>query len=117
MSQTEGGEGADTIYSCPCSRTDVPTAGVVPPFIGNEYFCESGTANGWAQNSVLYADDPLWDGENCPKNSSCCQLNNPPWFCKDLGREFRSDFEVRLCGDEDLGNEDVPLELIELYMQ
>ena len=117
VSQTEGGEGADTIYSCPCSRTDVPTAGVVPPFIGNEYFCESGTANGWAQNSVLYADDPLWDGENCPENSSCCQLNNPPWFCKDLGREFRSDFEVRLCGDEELGNEDVPLELIELYVQ
>ena len=116
-SNTEGGEGADTIYSCPCARTDVPTAGVVPPFIGNDYFCESGTANGWAQNGVLYQDDPLWDGANCPENSSCCQKNNPPWFCKDLGNEFRNDFEVRLCGDEGLGNEDIPIELIELYVQ
>ena len=116
-SQTEGGEGAETIYSCPCARTDVDTAGIVPPFVGSDYFCESGTEYGWAQNGVLYQDDPLWDGKGCPENSSCCRQNNPPWFCKDLGREFRHDFEVRLCGDEELGNEDIPLELIELYVQ
>ena len=116
-SNTEGGEGADSEYSCPCARTDVPTEGVVPPFVGDDFFCESGTANGWGQRGVLYQDDPLWDGANCPANSSCCQLNNPPWFCKDLGSEFRNDVEVRLCGDEDFGNEDIPLELIELYIQ
>ena len=117
ISQTEGGVGADTIFSCPCARTDVPSEAVVPPFVGSNYFCESGMANGWAQNGVLYLDDALWDGENCPDNSSCCTLNNPPWFCRDLGREFRSDFEIRLCGDEDRGNEDVGLEIIELYVQ
>lgn len=117
VSNTEGGDGAETIYSCPCARTDVPTASVVPPFVEDEYFCESGAANLWGQVGTLYLDDPVWDGENCPQNSTCCQLNNPPWFCKDLGAEFRNDLEVRLCGDEDLGNEDVPLELIELYVQ
>ena len=116
-SQTEGGEGGDTIYSCPCARTDVPTNGVVPPFVEDNYFCEAGLENVWASNGVLYVDDPLWDGENCPPNSSCCQLNNPPWFCRDLGREFRNDFEVRLCGDEERGNEDIALEIIELYVQ
>ena len=117
VSQTEGGEGADSEYSCPCARTDVPTNGVVPPFVGDNYFCEAGLENVWATNGVLYIDDPLWDGENCPQNSSCCQLNNPPWFCRDLGKEFRNDFEVRLCGDEDRGNEDIGLEIIELYVQ
>lgn len=116
-SQTEGGVGADTIYSCPCGRTDVPTSGVVPPFVENNYFCEAGLENVWASNGVLYVDDALWDGEDCPENSSCCRLNNPPWFCRDLGREFRNDFEVRMCGDEERGNEDIALEIIELYVQ
>ena len=116
-SNTEGGPGADSRYSCPCARTDIPTESIVPPFIGSDYFCESGAANQWGAENTVYLDDPLWDGENCPDNSACCQLNNPPWFCKDLGSEFRNDIEVRLCGDEHLGNEETPLELIELYVQ
>ena len=115
-SNTEGGEGADSIYSCPCGRTDIPTNGVVPPFVENNYFCESGATNAWAEYETLYLDDPLWDGENCPENSSCCRLNNPPWFCRHLGREFRKDFEIRLCADEERGNEDIGLEILELYV-
>ena len=116
-SNTEGGAGADSEFSCPCARTDVVTNSIVPPFIGNEYFCESGTSNGWAQHNIFYGDDPLWDGTDCPDNSECCTLNNPPWFCKELENEFRSDIEVRYCGDEGLDNEEVPLELIELFVQ
>ena len=114
---TEGGEGAHTTSSCPCARTDVPTQSVVPPFVGDDYFCESGTENGWSEPGVRYQDNPLWDSTNCPENSSCCQLNDPPWFCKDLGKEYRNDIEVRLCTDEEHSNEDIPLELIELYVQ
>ena len=114
---SEGGLGADSTSSCPCARTDVPSNGVIPPFVVNEYFCESGTSNIWAVPGVLYVDDALWDGEDCPENSSCCQLNNPPWFCRDLGSEFRNDFEVRLCGNEARRNEDFALEIIELYVQ
>ena len=117
ISNTEGGVGADFHSSCPCARTDIPTSGVVPPFVENEYFCESGTQNDWAQPNVLYLDDPLWDGEGCPDNSACCQINNPPWFCRDLGQQFRNDLEVRLCGDENRHNEDVALDVIELYVQ
>ena len=114
---TEGGAGADSISSCPCARTDTPSSAVVPPFVENEYFCESGTQNRGAEYNVLYLDDPLWDGEGCPDNSACCQLNNPPWFCRDLGQQFRNDLEVRLCGNENRGNEDVALDVIELYVQ
>lgn len=116
-SNTEGGTGADSIYSCPCARTDIPTNGVVPPFVEGQYFCESGTEYNWASDSSHYHEDALWDGADCPENSSCCQLNNPPWFCRELETEVRNDFEVRLCGDEELANEDIGLEIIELYVQ
>ncbi len=28
---------------CPCTRPDLPYTGVVPPFIGQDYFCETGS--------------------------------------------------------------------------
>ncbi len=30
-------------YVCPCTRPDLPYTGVVPPFIGQDYFCETGS--------------------------------------------------------------------------
>ena len=114
--QAEGGNGADSVYSCPCARTDVNASSVIPPFVENSYFCESGNDQ-WSSFGVLYEDDPLWDGQGCPENSSCCQLNSPPWFCKELGREFRSDIEVRLCVDQHIGDEEVLVQKIELYVQ
>ncbi len=28
---------------CPCTRPNLPYTGVVPPFIGQDYFCETGS--------------------------------------------------------------------------
>ena len=100
-------------YACSCSDSR-HTRSIVPPFVGNDYFCESGINNGWPNNNVIYDQDPLWDGQDCPSSSSCCQLNNPPWFCKELGSNFTSDVEVRVCGD---GSEEVLVQQIELYVQ
>ena len=48
--------------SCPCgSPTRLAT---IPPFIGNNYFCETGTDESAVLNH-LYCDDPLWDGKGC----------------------------------------------------
>ena len=48
--------------ACPCagrlSLTDVPS------FVGNDYICESGNP-GTTWTGVLYANDPLWDGQGC----------------------------------------------------
>ena len=89
--------------------------------IGNDYFCESGNpATTWT--NILYASDPLWDGQGCG-SPSCCELTSPPgvtapWFCKQLPQATIDDIEVRICGDE-LGAsvEDTPVELIELYIR
>ncbi len=48
----------------------------------------------------FYSDDPLWDGQGCGGTNTCCEFNNPPWFCKQLPQPTTDDIELRLCGDE-----------------
>ena len=102
------------LHSCPCVG-----GRAAPSYVENDYFCESGNpSTTWA--SVLYASDPLWDGQGCG-SPPCCELSSPPgttvpWFCKQLSQATTDDIEVRICGNEDTSNEDVPVELIELYI-
>ena len=85
--------------ACPCSRPDLPYTGAVPPFIGQDYFCETGSRQAF-RHDTFYPDDPLWDGQGCGGTSTCCEFNNPPWFCKQLPQPTTDDIELRLCGDE-----------------
>ena len=100
---------------CPCTKTDSTFTGVVPPFIGSDYFCDTGSHYSYANQ--WYTANPLWDGEGCGGSSTCCEFNNPPWFCKDLPQPTTDDIELRLCSNQDIGNEDVGLELVEMYVQ
>ena len=112
------GAGPDDIntspYHCPCSRGSAYT-GVVPPFIGNDWFCEAGAVR--SAGDTVWVSNPLWDGMGCASTSSCCTFNSPPWFCKDLPSTTRDDLELRMCGDENAGNEDVPIYYYEIYVQ
>ena len=58
----------------------------------------------------------LWDGMGCPSVSTCCSFHNPPWFCKAVTTTSDA-IEVRVCRDEDRGNEDIQVELIEMFVQ
>ena len=102
-------------FTCPCTKTDTAYTGVVPPFIGQDYFCDSGSRTYY--QVIFYPDDPLWDGAGCGPTSTCCSFNNPPWFCKQLPQPTTDDIELRLCGDESLSNEDIGLENVELYVR
>ncbi len=101
--------------TCPCTKTTTPYTGVVPPFIGNDYFCDTGSRQDW--ESILYSEDPLWDGEGCGPTSSCCQFNSPPWFCKELLQPTTDNVEVRGCRDFFRSDEEILFELINLYVQ
>ena len=104
---------------CPCTKTDTPYTGRVPPFIGNDYFCDSGNRD-WSNSEpfTFFSEDPLWDGEGCGPTSSCCQFNSPPWFCKELPQPTTDDVEVRVCRYSDnYPNRNTPFEHIELYIQ
>ena len=100
---------------CPCTRSDHTYTGRVPPFIGHDYFCETGSRN--IHQHRFYSGDPLWDGQGCGAQSTCCSFNNPPWFCKELPQPTRDNIELRLCGDESITNEDTPLEVVEIFVQ
>ena len=102
-------------WVCPCTKTDSTFTGVVPPFIGSDYFCDTGSHYSYANQ--WYTANPLWDGEGCGGSSTCCEFNNPPWFCKDLPQPTTDDIELRLCSDQGISNEDVGLELVEIYVQ
>ena len=99
---------------CPC---DAASSNMVPSFVKDDYFCESGLQSGWSRNYTLYPDDVLWDGEDCISTSTCCQFNSPPWFTKNLPSETTDDIELRLCTSSTPLYVDVPIELIELYVQ
>jgi len=40
-----------------------------------------------------------------------------PWFCKQLPQATIDDIEVRICKDEGNTNEDIPVQIIELYIR
>ena len=99
---------------CPC---DTHNYSHIPAFIGDDLFCESGSHSAWSSQYILFPNDVLWDGQNCISNSTCCQLNNPPWFTKTLTSATTDDIELRICTTFLPDEDDVPLELIELYVQ
>ena len=97
--------------ACPCDATINIT---IPPFVGGDYFCESGVNSGYPRQ-VFYPDDPLWDGEGCGSSSSCCSFNNPPYFTKTLPSPTSDPIEARLCRWG--GSDDSPVEFMELYVK
>ena len=103
--------------NCPCTNTRYNWPYQTPSFIQNNYFCDTGNPGPGFAN-VYYSSDPLWDGAGCGENSTCCQLNNPPWFYSSLLQATTNDVEVRLChGEAGSSNEDTIVYLIEIHVQ
>ena len=103
-------------WNCPCTSIGYTTTVTVPAFMNGNYFCETGT-NTYV-NDRFYPDKPLWDGEGCQDTSTCCNFNNPPWFCQNLTQPTTEDIEMRLCTNSNPAQpNDTPLELIELYIK
>ena len=98
--------------NCPCVTNARP-----PTFVGNDYFCEAGVQLRAQSITMVYIDDPLWDGRGCISSNPCCSFNNPPWFHKQLPQPTTDDLEMRVCRDEDVSNEDIALERVEIYVQ
>ena len=102
---------------CPCTNANSPPISI-PPWVGEDYFCETGVNDlSPARLGTFYPNDPLWDGENCGLTSTCCEFNNPPWFCKKLDSASVSDIRVSMCGNANINDDDTPIELIEIYVQ
>ena len=102
---------------CPCN-SNAHTNNKVQSFVGEHYYCESGT-NSDPSHDQVYTADPLWDGNNCPSNEApCCTGTGLPWFFRDYGNATITDYiELRVCGNQGYGNEDTPVQLYEIYVK
>ena len=103
---------ADYTY-CPCA--DYRFNGIIPPFIGNDYYCDSGSDN-YPSPTTFYTD-PLWEGKGCLSTNFCCSNSGMPWFCKTLREPSVDDIEVRNCHNSPSRDEDAAISLIELYIR
>ena len=103
-----------TSFLCPCTQAAL-TGIVVPPFVGNDYFCDTAIKDDTFRRE-WYPNDPLWDGQGCGGTSTCCEFNNPPWFCKQLPQPTTDDIELRICNHNTVPNDDTPFETVEIYI-
>ena len=101
--------------ACLCAITTSTFNVDIPPFVGEDYFCESAVNSGNPTGGQFYPDDPVWDRLGCSSSSKCCSFNTPPYFIKQLPAATTDDIEARIC-QYDI-NDDSPIELIELYVQ
>ena len=86
--------------------------------VGNDYYCESGLLHQSSPPAdIWYTNDPLWDGMQCGGDEGpCCNHTGLPCFTKTLSSTTAS-LNVDLCVDEDIGSENVGVELFELYIK
>ncbi len=104
--------------NCPCSNSNTTWEYQLPQFVGARYFCDTGNGGSAGRMfDTLYLDDPLWDGQGCGSVSSCCTLNNPPWFYSSLSQSTSEDLELRHCYYESSFEEDRLVTLVEIFVQ
>ena len=105
-------------WNCPCDNIGVIS---IPPFVGEDYFCESGYVYGsGVPFYILHSNDTLWDGRDCHSTSTCCSLHNPPYFTKTLSQTTTDDLELRICLFHPLNQysyDNIAVELVELYVK
>ncbi len=101
----------------PVQKPTLLTLGLYHLLFGNDYFCDTGSRYNYAFHQ-FYSEDPLWDGAGCSGTSTCCQFNNPPWFCKQLPQPTTDDIELRLCADGLYTNdEDIAIRQVDIFIQ
>jgi hypothetical protein len=65
---------------------------------------------------MVYTNDRLWDGDQC-EGTCCSGGKSPPWFSVQLPTLTTDRIEVRICSDQPTTDEDVLVELLEIYVQ
>ena len=105
------GERNKNNWNCPCSVN----GGYSPPsYVGNDYYCESGSV-GSPDQSTYYFNDTLWDGAGCMDN--CCDDTSQPWFYRQLKQSTQDDIEARICDEGPFSRMATLIDQLELYVQ
>jgi len=81
----------------------------------NHYYCESGNVG--IYKNQYFSNDLLWDGSGCVDNNNCCVDPSLPWFVRQFPKAQQDDIEIRICHDQAVGNEDIMVEIVQLFVQ
>ena len=101
--------------NCPCAANPGASS---PPFVGENFYCESATRYRPPPPRQWFTNNTLWDGEDCYPGSSCCNSTLAPWFRRTLSQSTTEDIEVRWCTGHAQGllYDRVATEFLELYI-
>ena len=103
-------------HLCPCTNRQNTLSIPIPSFVGQNYFCDTGSES-TAIAGKVYDEDPLWDGAGCgPYHDCCLRQDNQEYFCSSLTAVSSDPIEVRICGDQ-LLDEDILLQQIQLFVK
>ena len=91
------------VARCPCDNSNRGEAPFPPAEVGENYFCDRA--------------DELWTGENCMNDDPCCSFHNPPYFSTQHPSATTDRIELRICTDQDQGDETVLVLFAEVYVQ
>ena len=105
------GDGGNSILRCPCDEGNTYGS---PPFVGNDYFCDSEAIPTNLNLVSFYPNNALWDGQS--SLNTCYNDNNPPWFTKTLSTPTTDDIELRMCFSNLSTHANIGLQLMELYI-
>lgn len=99
--------GKDTRGTCPETGYGFQQ----PEFVGLNYICSSGNSHqNWSPK--LYSDIPLWS-----RNYNYYSYDDYFYFSVKLPKPTNEDIELRICTDQEKTNENVFLEVIDLYIK
>ena len=99
-------------FECPCNNDTTASS---PPYVGSDYYCETGNNQVGLITGAIQVGDPLWDGQQCPgEEAPCCANSNMPWFNKILSEKTTEDIQFKLCQDHITRK--TLLDLIELFV-
>ena len=102
-------------HSCPCLFGGKYTQSNATLSIGRDYFCD--TAGDKMLQVSHFFTKPLWDGSGCTGKNRCCTFNSPPWFLVELPEPTSDYVELRICRSQHRGDEDIAIQLIDIYVQ
>ena len=88
-----------------------------PSFVGEDYFTESGYIPNHDWTGRLWINNPLWDGRKCASHQQACKTPGLLWFNKTLSSITTDYIEMRVCGDQETNDEDVPVNYYEIYIK
>ena len=108
----------DYRYNCPCSPGS-PQNSTLQSFIGNDYYCKSGnSASDGTWQYILYTTIHCGMVKTAVVKVLAVQLlHGLPWFHKVLNTTTTDYLELRVCGDQETTNDDVPVSFYELYVK